>query len=260
MKLNIVPARQGLYWARQGARTFRQQPLALASLFLVFMVLMSVISLLPYLGTVLVLGLLPTATLGFMVITRESTGGQFPSPALLAKALRVGQQEARSLVILGLLYALGFLAVMGLGALLDGGLFARFYLAGDKISRAQMAQPEFQQALWMTTALNLPLSLLFWHAPALVHWHQVPPIKALFFSLVACVRNLGAYLVFGLTWLLAFMLVSQVMMLLVAALAGMDAALATLLPLASLFTALIFTSLYYTFDACFRADQGSPSQ
>ncbi len=28
MKLNIVPARQGLQWVRQGVRTFRQQPLA----------------------------------------------------------------------------------------------------------------------------------------------------------------------------------------------------------------------------------------
>jgi hypothetical protein len=26
--------------------------------------------------------------------------------------------------------------------------------------------------------LYLPLSLLFWHAPGLVHWHGVPPVKA----------------------------------------------------------------------------------
>ncbi len=260
MKLNIVPARQGLQWVRQGVRTFRQQPLAFATLFFLFMAVMSVIAMLPWVGTVLVLGLLPSATLGFMVVTREASSGKFPSPALLATALRVGRQEMRSLAALGLLYALAFLCVMWLGSAFDGGQFARFYLAGERLSREQMERPEFQQALWLTTGLNLPLSLLFWHAPALVHWHAVPPAKALFFSLVACLRNVGAYLVFGATWLLAFVLVSQLAIAIVGALAGLEVAVAMLIPMASLFTALIFTSLYYTFDDCFLADQGSPSQ
>ena len=41
---------------------------------------------------------------------------------------------------------------------------------------------------------------MFWHAPALVHWHGVPPVKSLFFSLVACLRNFWAFTVFGLAW------------------------------------------------------------
>ena len=55
--------------------------------------------------------------------------------------------------------------------------------------------------MWTATVLSLPLSLLFWHAPGLVHWHGVPPVKALFFSLMACVRNVGACLVFLFSWL-----------------------------------------------------------
>eukprot|EP01041_Mallomonas_annulata_P022433 gene22433-42727_t len=60
--------------------------------------------------------------------------------------------------------------------------------------------------MWLSMLLYLPLSLLFWHAPGLVHWHGVPPVKALFFSIVACVRNFGAFLVYGLGWLGVFLL------------------------------------------------------
>jgi hypothetical protein len=49
-----------------------------------------------------------------------------------------------------------------------------------------MLAPQFQLTMLVTMALYLPISLLFWHAPALVHWHGISPVKSLFFSLVAC--------------------------------------------------------------------------
>ena len=64
MKLNIVPARTGLLWVRLGLRTFWAQPLALAGLFFLFMTVMSVASLIPFVGNALALALLPAATLG----------------------------------------------------------------------------------------------------------------------------------------------------------------------------------------------------
>ena len=44
-------------------------------------------------------------------------------------------------------------------------------------------------AMAVALLLHLPLFLMFWHAPALVHWHGVAPVKSLFFSVVACLRN-----------------------------------------------------------------------
>jgi hypothetical protein len=108
------------------------------------------------------------------------------------------------MLVLGALYAVLFLAVMGLSALVDGGQFARVYLLGERIDRELAESGEFQAALWLAMALYLPLSLAFWHAPALVHWHKVPPAKSLFFSLVACFRNFGALAVYGLTWVAVF--------------------------------------------------------
>ena len=64
MKLNIVPARTGVQWVKLGVRTFFQQPMALTGLFFMFIAVMTIVSMIPYIGSALVLGLLPAATLG----------------------------------------------------------------------------------------------------------------------------------------------------------------------------------------------------
>jgi hypothetical protein len=253
MKLNIVPARTGLQWVKRGVRTFFKQPLAMTGLFFLFMAVMTVLGTLPYIGSALVLGLLPAATLGFMAAAQETSKGQFPMPWILASALRAGRQELRAILLLGALYAAGFLLIMGLCTLVDGGKFARFYLGGGSLNQETLNQADFQTAMLVAMGLNLPLSLLFWHAPALVHWHGVPPLKALFFSFVACLRNLGAYIVFGLAWLGIFLLVIMLTSVSVTLAAGAEAAAVAVMPAAMLVMALFFTSLYFTFADSFIA-------
>jgi hypothetical protein len=56
-------------------------------------------------------------------------------PSILITAFRAGQQRLQAMLVLGALYALGFLVVMGMSALFDGGKFARLYLVGGQITR-----------------------------------------------------------------------------------------------------------------------------
>jgi hypothetical protein len=256
MKLNIVPARTGVLWVKLGVRTFFRQPLALAGLFFIFMSVMSLASLLPWIGNALALAILPGATLGLMAATREASQGNFPMPSILVSAFRAGQQQARAMLVLGALYALGFLMVLGVTALVDGGTFARMYLVGGTITREMLMAPEFQAAMWVAMGLYLPLSLLFWHAPALVHWHGITPVKSLFFSLVACFRNFGAFTVFGLVWMGVFLAVGLVVTTL-AGLLGSPALVASVMfPAAMLMAAMFFTSIYFTFRDSFVAPEG----
>lgn len=51
--------------------------------------------------------------------------------------------------------------------------------------------------------MALPMVLAFWFAPLLTAWNAIPPAKSLFFSLVAVWRNWRAFLLYGLTALLA---------------------------------------------------------
>ncbi len=251
MKLNIVPARTGLTWVKLGIKTFMQQPLAMSGLFFMFMAVLSVATLLPFIGAAVALALLPAATLGLMAATREATKGKFPMPSILISAFRAGQQRKRAMMILGALYAAGFLAIMGVSALFDGGQFARLYLVGGKITEELVLQDSFQTAMWVAMLLYLPLSLLFWHAPALVHWHGITPVKSLFFSFMACYRNFGAFTVFGLAWAGLFIVAAVVVSLIATLLGNPMLATVVMFPVALAIVAMFFTSIYFTFRDSF---------
>jgi hypothetical protein len=258
MKLNIVPARTGLLWVKLGLRTFWAQPLALSGLFFMFLTAMSLASLLPYIGNALALALLPAATLGLMAATREAGQGKFPMPSILVSAFRAGRQQARAMAVLGAIYALGFLAVLGASALVDGGGFARLYLVGGTITPELVQTTEFQYAMWVAMGLYLPFSMLFWHAPALVHWHGISPLKSLFFSGVACMRNFGALTVFTLVWMGLFMAIGLFILLLAALLGQPDILGMVMFPAAMLMAAMFFSSIYFTFRDSFVAEDAVP--
>ncbi len=254
MKLHVVPARTGALWVRQGIRTFWKQPIALSGLFFMFMALMSVSSLVPVVGSFVALMLLPAASLGLMAATREVDLGKFPMPMILASGFRAGKERKRDMLVLGLLYALGFVGVMGLSMLVDGGDFAKLYLVGGALDRETLMAPEFQNAMWLSMLLYLPLSAVFWHAPALVHWHGVPAIKSLFFSTVACLSNWRAFLVFGLLWSFIFLLTALVITLISSFTGDSEFASLALLPAMLMLAAMFFCSTYYSFRDSFVSD------
>lgn len=259
MKLRMVPASQGATWVKMGIRTFFKQPLALAVLFVLFMAAMSALSLVPVLGPVLALTLLPAATLGLMVASQEATKGKFPMPTVLLAAFRAGRQQLRAMLVLGMLYALALFVVLGLSALVDGGQFARLYLGGGVISQELAQQADFQEAALLATVLYIPVSLLFWHAPALVHWHGVSPLKSLFFSMVACLRNVWAFTVFGVVWALTFVFTALLVATVAVLVASPDALGLVLLPFGLTMASMFFSSLYFTFDDTFEVSTGDPA-
>ena len=252
MKLNIVPARTGISWVKLGFKTFLQQPLAMSGLFFMFMALLSIASLLPFIGAAVALALLPAATLGLMAATQEATKGKFPMPSILISAFRAGKQRLKDMLILGALYAAGFLAIMAVVSVIDGGQFARLYLMGGKITEEMVMQTDFQVAMWITLAMYLPLSLAFWHAPALVHWHGMTPVKSLFFSFIACYKNFGAFTVYGFAWMGIFMLTIFSVTVLAALLGSPAFAGVAMLPIALVMFAMFFTSIYFTFRDSFE--------
>jgi hypothetical protein len=247
MQLNLVTAKTGTVWVKQGMRTFIRQPLALAGLFFMFMAIMTIASQIPYLGFVLAMMLLPAATLGLMAATREADEGRFPMPLVLLTAFRAGKAETRSMLVLGALYAASFLMAMGVSYLVDGGDFARVYLGGASPTREVLMEGNFQAAMWVFIGLHLPLSLMFWHAPALVHWHGMSPIKSLFFSIVACFRNFGAYAVFGLMWLSVLVMIVVAVMTVGGLIGNPGLAGDVLFPVMLVMASMFFTSLYFTF-------------
>ncbi len=256
MKLRLNPANTGIQWVRQGMQTFFKQPVALSGLFLMFLAMMSLLGAIPWIGGVFALVLLPAATVGLMVASAESAEGKFPLPKVLFIAFLQGAKSSQSMLMLGGMYAVAFLLVLAISTLADGGQFAKLYLAGGTLTEDLILDDRFTRAALLAILLYLPLSMAFWHAPALVHWHGISPVKSLFFSMVACIRNFWAFTVFGMTWVSAFIVASTLIALVVTALGQPQWAGYLLFPTILLFGTMFFSSILFSYQACFDHEPG----
>ena len=257
MKLNIVPARTGIQWVKSGVKTFFKQPLAMAGLFFMFLATMTILSIVPIIGSLLALCLLPAATLGLIAATEIAVKGTFPMPAVMLTAFRADKAKTRAMWILGAIYALSFVLMMAITAAFDSGQFAQMYLGGGNLTREQITQPDFQTALWVGMVLYLPLSMAFWHAPALVYWQGMAPVKSLFFSFYACAKNFRAFAVYGMVWLGLFIGMGMAITTVAALIGGPTAAAAAIFPAAMLMAAMFFTSIFFTVKDCFDTSEGA---
>jgi hypothetical protein len=245
MKLNLVPARTGFTWIKLGMRTFFRQPLALAGLFFMYMSVVIAIAQIPYVG-VFVGGLLvPAATLGLMAATAEAIKGRFPMPTVLLSAFRAGRQRARAMLTLGAIYTAGSWVATRIAAAVTSDP-----APGSAIDSATL----------VALMLHTPLFMMFWHAPALVHWHGVPPVKSLFFSLVACLRNFGAFSLYAIGWLVVFLALGTLFGVLGGVIGGPSMARAVMMPVALLLAAMFSTSMYFTFRDCFLASEEASAE
>lgn len=255
MKLNIVPARTGLLWVKLGIQTFFRQPLALAGLFFMYMAAVLVLGAIPMLGPVVVMVLMPAATLGMMVASEQAAQGRFPMPSVLVSAFRAGKQRARAMLVLGVVYALVLVAISLLASLLfpEG-------ISVEPMQETPSGAPQIQvkPGFLFAGALQLPFVVLFAHAPALVHWHGITPMKSLFFSAVAFWRNLGAFVVFGAGWLFVLVLVGLGFSLLFALLGG-GVSGTLMLPITLLVITMMATSMYFSFRDSFQASPDQPA-
>lgn len=255
MRLRIVPARQGLTWVRNGLDIARRQPFHFMGL--VGMVASSALLLagLPLLGALVVVAAMPLIWMGFMLATRRVLADERLTPGVLIEAVRGPDRPRQAFLQLGGAYVLATLLVMQLAHWFGPGAD----VLGEVIEQAKdvsevVGHPDVQRDMLWRMALTLPVSLIFWHTPALVMWGRVPVGKALFFSAVASWRNLGAFVVYGLGWLFA-----------IAVLVGIDRMLLSLLPsvLGSVLAvaaglwlfAAFYASLYFTVADCFTTTE-----
>ena len=261
MKLHIVPASTGLQWVKLGMQTFWRYPMALTALLFLSMAAVSLLSMFPIIGPYLALILMPTVFLIMMLGAAEASQNRMPRPSLIMVPFRAGKQRIQALVVLGVVYSIGIVLVTLLTSLFDDGTLAKLSLGNQamtpELAEELVQKPGFQIALWGGFALYNLLALLMWHAPALVQWHGVPPIKALFFSIVACVRNFRAFLMYALGWFglaIAAGLALSVITLLLSALLGEGiSAIASLLTimLGMGLVTMFLTSAVFTFRDCF---------
>ncbi len=265
MKLQLVPARQGALWVRRGFGAFFKRPLAFAALFTGFLFVGLVALLVPLVGPLLLLASLPLVSLGFMLATQRALQGQLPGPSVFVDPLRASRPRSIALLQMGLAYAVASIAIIWFSDLADGGKFDALQdaMAGGKNDAAAiaslLADPQLQLGLLLRFGLASLLSLPFWHAPALVHWGGQGLGKALFFSTVACWRNIGAFTVYALTWGGVILLFGMLANLLAALLQQAQLIALAAVPAGLLFSTVFYASLYFTVTDCFAPEGVSAS-
>lgn len=264
MKLQTVPARQGVLWVRQGFRAFFKHPMAFAALFATFMFAVFVLALVPLLGPLLVLALLPLVSLAFMIATRIVNEGGFPTPRVFIDPLRTTRPRTMALLRLGLLYAVATFAAMWVSDLLDGGAFDALMsalpdspTAPDAVAAKALA-PGLLWGLLLRLTLTALLSVPFWHAPALVHFDGQGSAQALFSSTLAFWRNRGAFTVYSLAWFALIVTVGSLGSLVFGLVGQAPLFALAAVPMSLLFTTVFYASLYFTFADCFSDDDPLP--
>jgi hypothetical protein len=252
MQLIEVPAKTGYVWFRQGIWLFRKNPLAFLTLFFAYLLAMTLISLIPVIGGVLPLVLIPGIAVGFMAACRDTIAGKPVFPTILVDGFRsYGSTVARRLLLLGCLYIVAMALVLAGSALADGGVLLRLMVNGEAMQQETLATSNLPLAILTALAFYVPVAMLFWFSPILAAWHDVPPVKAMFFSIISCWRNRGAFVVYGALWFAVAITVSLGLSTLLQALGAGDLALIVLMPASIIVTTMLYCSFYATYRGCF---------
>ncbi len=267
LQLHPVAAGQGWRWIRQGSLLWWSRPLAFIGLMMLFLATVVMLALVvPVLGGLMGLALLPMLTLGFMLASRSALAKGPVHGLQLIQGLRdADRQRRRAQWLLCATYAAGSMLVITLSEWVDGGLLGQLQqLAADEQSartkaaiEAILADPRLVNGMVVRLVLASLVSVPFWHAPALVHWGGQGALQALFSSSVALWRARGAFTVYFLAWG-GLTAVAALLVVLLAAFSGSRELLVILSMMLSLvLSAVFYTSLWFSFADSFGVDSAA---
>ena len=199
-----VPIGHGLQWISGGWGLFKRNPLGWILLSLALLVLWLLLLNIPKLGPLLFNLLFPIFFAGLMLACRALEQGKQLEIGYLFAGFR---ENATALVTVGGVYLVGLLIVLAIvsssGAL--PGLPAK--PTPEDIATLQTELRKMTGPILAGVALFVPLLMLTWFAPLLIVFRKMTVLPALKASLSAIVRNLAAFLLYGVAifflWLLA---------------------------------------------------------
>ena len=253
MQARIVGAARGVRWLAEGWRLFRAAPLGWLAAVFGYWLMMSLVSLLPFIGAAAAAVLVPAFSVGFMALARAA-GRRAPLElSLLFDGFR---HELRAQLTLGVLYLLCLALLLGASALADDGALAQWLLTGRRPDIEVLESNAFFGALAAMAALYVPVMLAFWFAPPLAAWHSTGAAKALFFSFAASMMNWRAFLGYGAVSAVVTLVIPFVVLSLLALFAqgGRVPAATFVLPLMILLLPTLFASFYASYRDIFGYD------
>ena len=187
MQARRLPARHGALWLMAGFGLFRANPPMLTMVTMAYLLVVVVITRLPHnAGSFILPIVMPALTLMVANSCRAIEKGGWRPVGHFAEGLR---EHRAALLLLGGLQLLGSLAMRGIATLLG--------IETDNIAAGKLDPEQLLGILLPLAAMGMPLLLAFWFAPVLTGWNGVSPLKSVFFSFVAVMRNWRAFLAYA---------------------------------------------------------------
>ncbi|MDD5471759.1 MAG: BPSS1780 family membrane protein [Sideroxydans sp.] len=202
MEIRKLGAARGWTWVKQGYQLLMRNPLlgissALLSVLSVFVALM-----LPAIGPLLAVALMPIMLAGFMRVCRALEENEKVAPAMLLAGFR---KHTSSLIALGAFLMLGMMFASTVMVTVGGESFAavmeKMHSAEDsQLLMQAIASGDSRVSLAVLAGLTLMLALVVaWqYAPILVFFSGVSPWLALRASFAGTLRNIIPYTVYSL--------------------------------------------------------------
>ena len=202
MQVLKMPVSAGWRWVAEGFRLLRRQPLALLAMVFLFLILLTLPTLVPLVGGFLPLLLTPLLSFGLMCAFRVVDRGQLPRPGMLFAGVREARGQAwQPLLLLGAFNAIATVGALTLTTLVDGGTLLRIATGTISADDPGLQQTSLFVAAGLFLLVYTPIQMALWYAPMFIAWHGQRLAKSLFSSFVAVWLNRGAFVAFALGWL-----------------------------------------------------------
>jgi hypothetical protein len=209
LTLKPVEASRGTRWVTDAFRLFMRRPLAFTMLAFPFVAATALMLVLPVPLGLLVSMVIPLLSLGVMVAGQSALLDGPVHNRQFIEPLRTDAPRRRALLQLCVGYGIAVGAVLLLNYLLYGTTWARLaelMAKGDvPLKDLQALAPQLSSSALLTAVLGNLVSVVYWHAPALVHWGGQGALQSLFSSALAVWRSKGAFTVYMLTWCASLM-------------------------------------------------------
>lgn len=245
-----LPAKTGWIWIKSGFALFRKQPAEISTLFLAYMFLMLAVGIIPVLGQLLPLILVPVFSMAFMQACVQIEEDKRVFPNVLLTGFR--SPARKNLLLLGCLYLLAAIIAVAASVLIDGGVFWEAMTGQIPLDTKTVQESNMTLAMMFSAAVYVPFAMAFWYAAPLIMWQKMGLFKAVFYSFFAVQRETKAFLVYGLAWMLFGVLLPAIVSVIIALVVGnASITIMVLLPLSILLTVVMYCSFYSTYTHVF---------
>jgi hypothetical protein len=201
-----VDGGRGIAWWTDAWALFMKNPGMWIAYGIILFIVFAVLGFIPFIGGLVGSLVAPVFVGGWMLAARKvDTGGTLEVGDLFEGF----KAKVQPLVVLGaLLLAAAIVIGLVVGALGFGS--AMGFMMGGAQSSAGMAAAmgAGMLAMLVMTVLGFVVAMAFWYAPALVVFRGVAPVDALKASFAASLKNIVAFLLYGILYIIAAIVAS----------------------------------------------------